>query len=176
MEDELEQEEQATGEEIKQPPKKGKKKPIMLIGIILAQLILAYVLWVAIIKPKFFPAQEGEQQEEVVKEEEPEVFEFGIIHTIEKITVNIPDPPRNRFLLTGWGIEVPDQGAANILTERDAQVRDIIIRRLRASDIEDLNDTGYQDSIIVDVKNEINKYLPEGQKIMRIYFTDFTIQ
>ena len=176
MEDELEQEEQATGEEIKQPPKKGKKKPVMLVGIILAQLVLAYILWVAIIKPKFFPAPEGEQQEEVVVEEEPEEFVPGYIHEIEKITINIPDGNRNRFVMTGLGIEVPDQKTADILTQRNAQVRDIIIRRLRASDIEDLNDVTFMDTLVVQIKSDLNAFLPPEQKVMRIWFIDITIQ
>ncbi|MFC1726800.1 flagellar basal body-associated protein FliL [candidate division KSB1 bacterium] len=177
MEDEL-QEEQAGGEEIKQPPKKGGKKPIMLVGIILVQVVIAYILWVAIIKPKFFPEEEPVQEEVVQEEVKDEEIPWGFIYSIEKVTVNVPDGKRNRYLMTGFGIEVPNEGVSQRLDERLPEVKDILISALRARAIEDLQDPDYMDSLKVELKDKLNKalrLLPEEQ-ILRMHFTEYIIQ
>jgi len=175
MEDELEQEEQSA-EEIKKPPKKSKKKPLMIIAIVLIQVIIAYILVVAIIKPKFFPSEENPKEEEVIQEEKIENMEFGVIHKIEKVTINLREGRRNKYLLTGFGLEVPNQNAVTTLTNREPQIRDIIIRTLRGKDVEDLEDVAYMDSIVVEIKSKVNEIMPPDQKVMRVFFMDYVIQ
>lgn len=178
MEDELQEEQAGGGEEIKQPPKKGGKKPIMLVGIILVQVVIAYILWVAIIKPKFFPEEEAVQEEVVQEEVAEEEIPWGFIYPIEKLTINIPEGKRNRYLLVGFGIEVPNEGISQVLDQRLPEVKDICISALRARPIEDLNDPDYMDSLKVELRAKLNtamRFAPEDQ-IIKIHFTDFVIQ
>ena len=94
---------------------------------------------------------------------------------LPSITVNLADPPGNRYLKIGLEVEVSAQDAVAGLQNQTARIRDAIILLLSSKTVGQL--TSSEGKVLL--KNEIAARLNQilgASRVVRIYFTEFVIQ
>lgn len=94
---------------------------------------------------------------------------------LPSITVNLADPPGNRYLKIGLEVEVSAPDAVAGLQNQTARVRDAIILLLSSKTVGQL--TSSEGKVLL--KNEIAARLNQilgASRVVRIYFTEFVIQ
>ncbi len=91
------------------------------------------------------------------------------------LTVNLADPPGNRYLKIAMEVEVSAKDAERELQAQTARVRDAIILLLSGKTVRELSTA--QGKVLL--KNEVAARLNQilgAPRITRVYFTNFVIQ
>lgn len=99
--------------------------------------------------------------------------------SIGSLLVNLADPGGANFMRLTPVLEYEDnkqnKKLAEELTKKKYVLQDAIIRVIRTKKIADVQPPQSIDKIAVELKNEVNKNLHEGQ-IYRVYFTEYLTQ
>lgn len=94
---------------------------------------------------------------------------------LPSLTVNLADPPGNRYFKLGLEVEVNSEEAIKEIQNQNARIRDAIILLLSSKSVKDL--TPAKGKVLL--KNEIAARLNQilgAPRVVRIFFTDFMIQ
>lgn len=94
---------------------------------------------------------------------------------LPQFTVNLADPPGNRYLKIGMEVEFNTPDAAKQIQEQSARVRDAIILLLSSKTVQGLSSAEGKVLLKNEVASRLNQILGSPQ-VVRVYFTDFVIQ
>lgn len=98
----------------------------------------------------------------------------GQVLPLPPITVNLSDPAGRRYLKLGMEVEVnADVSAA--LTANNARIRDAIIMLLAGKTYADISTPDGKVLLKAEVAARLNQILG-GQRVIRVYFTDFVVE
>ncbi len=95
--------------------------------------------------------------------------------TLPQFTVNLADPPGNRYLKIGMDVEFNTPDAATTIQNESARVRDAIILLLSSKTVRELSSPEGKVILKNEVAGRLNQVLGSAQ-VVRVYFTDFVIQ
>jgi flagellar protein FliL len=173
------------------PKKKGLplKKIGLLAAVIVVLMAAAYFVTLKVIKPmvaggKGQPtaqkadepkADEGEKSKTKHGEEKSAEGGAGSIYLIENIVVNPAGTEGRRFLSASVGFEMATGAGSQLLTEREAVVRDALITILSAQTVPDLSDYKRREQLRQLIKLRMEKLL-QTKEIAAVYFTEFVLQ
>lgn len=157
----------ATENTVNEQPKKKKKGLIIAIIIILILLLSAAAFTgYAFFTKTFFFAPEGEKKVEEIEE---------TMHPLESFVVNLDDGGSRRYLKITIAIGCINKKDIKKLTEKQYQIRDIIISTLRDQDISVLSSVEQEGIIKSKLLTNINTLFDPDLE-MNIYFTEYIIQ
>lgn len=94
---------------------------------------------------------------------------------LPEITVNLADPPGDRYLKIAMEVEVSAQDAERELQNQTARVRDAIILLLSSKTVRDLTSAEGKVLLKNEVASRLNQILG-APRIVRVFFTNFVIQ
>ena len=97
------------------------------------------------------------------------------IHLIENLVLNPAGTSGTRFLMAAVAIETKSSAANDQMNKRDAELRDVILRVLGASTIEQLTTAAHRDSLKKEVTDSVNAMFGPGAA-RSVYFPQFVIQ
>jgi flagellar FliL protein len=166
----------------------GKKKPLMIVGIVLVLAIGGAGAWFFLIKGEAKPsaaehasADGGEDAasgghggaEGGEKGGDSPLSERLI--SLDPFVVNLDDGGYKRFLKTRIELETRSPGQKAKLVTRTAQMRDAIIVLLTSKRVEDLG--GFEGKVVLksEIERRLNDVLGEGE-IQSVLITEFVIQ
>lgn len=98
------------------------------------------------------------------------------IHTIENLVLNPAGSNGTRFLMCTVAIELSDEKFNEVLTSRDAEVRDAILGVLGRKTVEELSDVAVREQIKVEVQATLDALFKQKGAVERLYFPQFVIQ
>jgi flagellar FliL protein len=143
----------------------------VVIGIIIAiQLLVVVLIGEKLVKPSLL-AQEPKEVTIEVKNPQKR----GYIHEVEDLIINLNDGEKTRYLRISVGFEVDNELAIAEMTERSAQVRDILITTISGRRLDELISVEGKELLKNELRERIAAILQSG-KLMRIYFSNFVIQ
>lgn len=97
------------------------------------------------------------------------------VHLVENMVLNPANSGGSRFLLLSVAFAVRDASVVKAMTDRDPELRDVILRDLGARTVEELTDITLRDSIKVQLRDAVRQRF--GKDTVRdIYFPQFVIQ
>lgn len=162
-------------------PSQGKfaffeNKAILLGTIVILQALVAIGLTQFLIVPKL-----GIQQAEVAgggaaAEESVELPEMGVLVGLQEMIVTLrSDSRKPRYLRININLEVQNQVAAEIVTQRLPQLRDTVIMVLSDKAPEDLAHPEGKKGLRDEIFRRIDDQMPPGI-LMNVYFSDLVVQ
>lgn len=153
-----------------------ENKAILLGVIVVVQALVAIGLTQFLIVPKLGVQGADASGQAAVQEEQVEMPEMGVLVGLEDIIVSLDSPgPRTRYLRININLELKDQMAVTIATQRLPQLRDIVIMTLSNKTVEDLNTSEGKKSLRDEIFRKLDERMPAGV-LMNIYFSDLVIQ
>lgn len=150
-------------------PKKKKKGLLIAIIIILILVLLAgaFVGYAFFTKTFFFsPKDANEVKAETIKE---------TMYPLDSFVVNLDSNGSRRYLKVTIALGCAEKKDIKKITEKEYQLRDVIISTLRDQDIEDLQSVEKEDEIKQSLITNINT-LFEPDLSINIYYTEYIIQ
>lgn len=161
-------------------PAKGKfaifeNKAILLGAIVIVQALVAIGLTQFLIVPKL-GIQEADSGAAVEEKSAVELPEMGVLVGLEEIIVTLrSDERKPRYLRININLEVQNQVAAEIVTQRLPQLRDIVIMALSDKSAEDLAHPEGKKGLRDEIFRRIDDRMPPGI-LMNVYFSDLVVQ
>lgn len=119
------------------------------------------------------PAAEAHAEEGEKKEGEGPK---SSIHNVDNLVLNPAGSGGTRFLMCSVAIELSDEKLADVLTSRDAEVRDAALRVLGAKTVDELTDMSQRDALKDEVRVALDELFKKKGAIRRLYFPQFVIQ
>jgi flagellar protein FliL len=165
-----------------------KKRLIVIVGVLALALTVQIVIGVFIVKammpedPALKAIEDSRQQ---LQRERAELTSMGL--TLEapiEVIVNIAHTNGERYLKVGVQLEWDPrfQNLGNVLAQRNARIRDIVIGILSSKTLEELQSAEGKVNIRNAIVADINNILPDeeaGRRVGNIrscYFVEFIIQ
>lgn len=174
MADEQIKENEGQAAEVEPKPKGGKT--MMIIGAGVAMIVVAVVLVVFILFPKYqeLTGQDTAEQEEVIKEE-PKTL--GQVFKIENITINPKGSMGRRFAVFEVALEYQDSDPefGNTLFSLQPVIMDRFISYLRTKTVMELSKESQIDTIRYHMRDIVND-LVKKEAITHLYFTRFVLE
>ncbi len=165
-------------ESTEEKPKKsggGVKKIIMVwVPLFILQLGLSYFIVAKVFKKKAIE-QDAVAAEVPKKKKKKEQEKPGEIYLVEDVIANPKNTLGRHFVNVTVGLEEGDAKVGEMLKNRDAQVRDVLIDILVGKTIEQIDDVQDKEELKKEIKARLNKLLGEGA-IRHVYFSNFIIQ
>lgn len=96
-------------------------------------------------------------------------------HEIGNLVVNPAESGGSRFLMVTLSLEVEPQSTAETLSERDAEVRDLLNRVLGSKTASELADIDRRGEIKAEIRKSINEMLEHG-KVKKVYTPQYVLQ
>lgn len=158
----------------------GKKsllenKAILLGAIVIVQALVAIGLTQFLIVPKL-GIQEADVAGAPKEEKAIEMPELGVLVGLEEIIVTLrSETKKPRYLRININLEVKDQAAAAIITQRLPQLRDIVIMALSDKTPDDLESPEGKKGLRDEIFRRIDERMPAGV-LMNVYFSDLVVQ
>jgi len=178
-------------EEEAAPKKKGLpfKKIGLFAAIVVVLMAAAYFVTLKVIKPMMAGGKgqataetadesqtdEGKNEETEQGDEKSAEGKAGSVYLIENIVVNPAGTEGRRFLSASVGFEMATAAGSQLLTEREAVVRDALITILSAQTVPDLSDHKRREQLRQLIKLRMEKLL-QTREIAAVYFTEFVLQ
>ena len=165
------------------PEESGKKGPLamfenkaILLGtIVILQALIAIGLTQFLIVPKL-GVQDANVGQAVAEEKEMKLPEMGVLVGLEEIIVTLrSNSKKSRYLRININLEVQNQMAAEIVTKRLPQLRDIVIMVLSDRTADDLSHPEGKKGLRDEVFRRIDERMPPGI-LMNVYFSDLVVQ
>ena len=158
----------------------AKKKPglldnkVVVLGAVVAlQLVLAVGLTTMVIMPRLGASQAGAGDAQAAV---PELEEMGVLLSLGEIIVTLKSEGSDtRYLRINVDLEMTDQGAADLATERLPILRDTVIVTLSDRSAADLNRPEGMKGLRDELMRRLDDRLPGGV-LRHIYFSDLVIQ
>ncbi|MDI2589251.1 MULTISPECIES: flagellar basal body-associated protein FliL [unclassified Psychrobacillus] len=142
---------------------KNKNKLLTIMLIILVSITLVGVIAVLII----FQLNKGEEETGPTIDE---IVESSV--DIPEITTNLA---ANKFIRISLKVQTDNPKAAEELTKRDFQVKNIVITELSEMTPEDLEGKTGKANFQSSLKTKINELMDEGE-VQQVYITSYIIQ
>jgi flagellar basal body-associated protein FliL len=149
--------------------------PILIVQVIIAFLLANYVIVPRIDGDALASGQQNTSANQEGTDNSNPIEKFGKIYNIEDVIANPADSKGMQFVLINFGIEVEKDSDLEILNAREIQVRDILINILSSKMLSELDDGVDKENLRIEVKNSIQKILPEGH-LLNVYFSNYIIQ
>jgi flagellar FliL protein len=148
------------------------------LPVILIQAVVAYFLASNFIVPRIYGktgnVKVAETKETKEIEEKPK-DDFGQIYNLDEVIVNPADSQGMQFVLINFGFEVQTEKDIKTLSEREVQLRDIIIKILGAKTLAELDGPDDKENLRREVKKALNPILPKHH-LLNVYFSNYIIQ
>ncbi len=160
------------GTEEKPPVKSGKKRLIIIGGIILVAVV---GIAVGVFLYMRSSSDEGEAAEGGAEKKHAAVKKAPVIYPLEPFIVNIHDGPNLRYLKVKLEFEIVGIEAKEELDRIQAPLRDAILVLLSSKNLDEISMTDGKNKLRDEVMATVAKVVPAG-KITRVYFTDFVVQ
>lgn len=96
-------------------------------------------------------------------------------HEIGNLVVNPAESGGSRFLMVTLSLEVEPQSTAETLSQRDAEVRDLLNRVLASKTVSELSDIDRRGEIKAEIRKSINEMLEHG-KVKKVYTPQYVLQ
>ncbi|XQY93518.1 flagellar basal body-associated protein FliL [Metabacillus sp. HB246100] len=141
----------------------NKKLLSIMLVIIVSITLIGITAFVVVMK---FIGEDGEKKAHSIEE----VVEASV--DIPEITTNLSS---GNIVRLSFKIETESKIAMEELTQREFQVRDIIISELANTTSEQLDGKEGMDKFKEQIKNKINELMQEG-KVNKIYTTSYILQ
>ncbi|RMD92109.1 MAG: hypothetical protein D6814_17385 [Calditrichaeota bacterium] len=166
-------EDEAKEQNSKEKPKSGGlAKTLLMIGIplMLIQTGLAYFVISRFVQPPP-AASKTEAPEEKAEEEEGPVK----LYIIKDVIVNPAGTAGARFLNATIALEYSSPDLEQELTDKDVQIRDLLINILASKSIAELDGMDDKEALRQEILEKCNAFLKKG-KIKKVYFSNFIMQ
>ena len=162
-------------------------RTLVILAIIVADAYAAYFLVVRGIAPRLayghvvrasmpqIPGSEEIAEAEETQSQANEEPTVGMITAIEDIVVNPLGTGGMRYLCTTVAFESIDPQVSNEVTEREAQIRDILIEILGGRTVEDLTSLEDREAMREEIRVMVNGLLSSGE-VIAVYFSNFVLQ
>lgn len=177
MADEELKEPEAENEELPSEEKPKSGKAMIILGAGLVMILVAVVLVVFVLFPKYqeMNGQTSSEPEEVIHEGEP--VSLGQIFKIENITINPKGSMGRRFAVFEVALEYDDSDPefGNTLFSLQPVIMDRFISYLRTKTVTEFSRDSEIDSIRVHMKNIVNDMV-KREAISNLYFTRFVLE
>ncbi len=152
-----------------------ENKAILLGTIVIVQALIAIALTQFLIVPQL-GIQEAAVDPSAPAEEDFVMPETGVLVGLEEIIVTLrSDSRKTRYLRININLEVLNQGAAMVVTQRLPQLRDIAIMILSDRDAESLASPEGKKGLRDEIFRRIDERMPPGI-LMNVYFSDLVVQ
>jgi len=152
-----------------------ENKAVLLGAIVIVQAVIAIGLTQFLIVPKL-GIQEAEVGPASQEESAVEMPEMGVLVGLEEIIVTLrSDSKKPRYLRTNINLEVQNQVAAEVVTQRLPQLRDIVIMVLSDMTPEELSAPEGKKGLRDEIFRRIDERMPPGI-LMNVYFSDLVVQ
>ena len=153
-----------------------ENKAVMLGGIVIVQVILAIALTQFLILPKLGVQGAQMAPETLEKSEKKELADLGVLVGLEEIIVTLKsDSGKPRYLRININLEVKNQMAAEVVTTRLPQLRDIVIMALSDKTVDDLSRPEGKKGLRDEIFRRIDEKMPDDI-LMNVYFSDLVVQ
>ena len=153
-----------------------ENKAVLLGIIVVVQVILAIALTQFLILPKL--GVQGAQMTPEAQTESPEkdLADLGVLVGLQEIIVTLQsDTGKTRYLRININLEVKNQMAADVVTTRLPQLRDIVIMALSDKTVDDMSRPEGKKGLRDEIFRRIDEQMPEGI-LMNVYFSDLVVQ
>ncbi|MBQ7739272.1 MAG: flagellar basal body-associated FliL family protein [Desulfovibrionaceae bacterium] len=119
-------------------------------------------------------AKSGDKSGGVVERPATLPRSHGMVVPLPPITVNLYDAGGRRYLKLGMEVEV-NKDVSSALKANEARIRDAVIMLLAGKSYAEIASPDGKVMLKAEVANRLNQILG-GQRVIRIYFTDFVVQ
>lgn len=97
------------------------------------------------------------------------------VHVIENVVLNPAGTGGTRFLMLSVAIEMRDAAAGDQISQRDAEVRDVILQLFGSKTVDQLADVTQRAALRAELQAHLAQLFPAGT-IRQIYFPQYVIQ
>jgi flagellar FliL protein len=98
-----------------------------------------------------------------------------VVHMVDNLVLNPAKSGGARFLLLSVGLAVKDDATVQRLSDRDPELRDVVLRYMGARTIEELADVSMRDSLKAHLRAAVDERFGAGT-VGDVYFPQFVIQ
>ncbi len=152
-----------------------ENKAILLGTIVILQALIAIGLTQFLIVPKL-GVQDAAVGPDIPEEEEVALPEMGVLVGLEEMIVTLrADGRKSRYLRININLEVQNQVAAQVVTQRLPQLRDIVIMTLSDREAAELSSPEGKKGLRDEIFRKIDDRMPPGI-LMNVYFSDLVVQ
>jgi flagellar protein FliL len=81
-----------------------------------------------------------------------------------------------RFLLLSISFELKTAALSDQMKQRDAEVRDAVLKLLGTKTVEQLSDIGAREALKEELRQAVGKLFQKKNAVKRVYFPQFVIQ
>jgi flagellar FliL protein len=181
-------------EATEETPAPGKLKPILLLVVAaVASLALGGALGAFALAPMLGPAAPPAPRAAAVDSTADEADGAGgeagasaepsgkggsgsrTMHTLDNLVLNPAQSNGTRFVMVSLAFELRSAGASETLNQREAELRDVVLRVLGSKTVDDLARLGARDSLKIELRDSVRTLLPRNT-LNRVYLTQFVIQ
>jgi flagellar protein FliL len=97
------------------------------------------------------------------------------VYTIESLIVNPAGSGGSRYLMASIGFGLRDAATMELVKQRDAALRDIVIRILSSRSVAELSDPAIREELKAEMRAEAARLIG-SRALMDIYFPQFVLQ
>ena len=102
----------------------------------------------------------------------PPLHSFSLGNTV----VNLGEPYSGSYLRVGISLAYREEATAEVLAERQDEIKDLIIDILRRKDVDDVADVAKTEALRRELMQAVNRVLAEEGRVEDVYFTEFIVQ
>ncbi|HEY0969850.1 MAG TPA: flagellar basal body-associated FliL family protein [Gemmatimonadales bacterium] len=161
------------------PPAKSKK--LLLIAVIVLGVVIGGGAGAFVAAPLLAGRVPPTAADSAAKGEEQAGKAKGgkesakVVHVVDNMVLNPAGSGGARFLLLSVGLAVKDEATVKTLSDRDPELRDVVLRFMGARTIEELADVGLRDSLKAQLRTAVGERFGAGT-VIDVYFPQFVIQ
>src|SRR6266446_3320379 len=160
--------EESAAAEAEAPPKSGKGKLLLVVGLVVLVAGGAGAAWYL----GLLPGQKAEAKEEVKEAAKPAV---GALLALEPFIANLGDEDGKRYLKATLQVEFFNARVPDEFTARQAQVRDLLLTLFTSKQFAEIRTPQGKALLRDEIINRINRAL-NRDFVKAVYFTEFIVQ
>ncbi len=179
-------------EEDTQQEKKSSKKLLVIIIVAVVVLIIVAIIAIAMIllnkdeeapvkniqqqeQPAQLQMQRAPQSNQMLSEDNRKLSQIGVLFPLDTFTVNLKSDSGRRYLKATLSLELEGKELAMELNDKNAVIRDRIIRILSSKTVEEISSPKGKLKVTSQIMDTLNMMVVDG-KINGVYFTEFVVQ
>jgi len=160
--------EESAAAEAEAPPKSGKGKLLLVVGLVVLVAGGAGAAWYL----GLLPGRKAEAKEEVKEAAKPAV---GALLALEPFIANLGDEDGKRYLKAALQVEFFNARVPDEFTARQAQVRDLLLTLFTSKQFAEIRTPQGKALLRDEIINRINRAL-NHDLVKAVYFTEFIVQ
>ncbi|HOI28421.1 MAG TPA: flagellar basal body-associated FliL family protein [Melioribacteraceae bacterium] len=164
------------------PVKKGFSIKFLAIGLplFIVQLVGVYFITANILIPKIqshsTPVETDSVATSIPAEDTISNPDLGkYIYVVDDLIINPAGTDGKRLLLSSLGFDLPSEKSHSELKDKEILVKDAIISVLSSKDMIQLGNSGYRDTLRMQITQKLNRLMPHI-KINNVYFSKYILQ